>query len=187
MKTKNLISLVLALVLLCGMMASCSKETESGLSIPSYMQSIASEMGDYELIVPSEWLVETTQGMTSAYAEDQVRSNITVCANELSTDITTVEAYWDYFSAQFSAVFTDFTLLEAEPAKITIGSEHQGHSVEGLQYHYTATVGDVKYRWLQTVCLHKGTIYIITFTTTVDMYEEREEELVEIFRYFYFS
>ncbi len=187
MKTKKLISLLLILILLCGMLASCSKETESGLSIPSNMQSIVSEAGDYELIVPSEWLVETTQGMTSAYVEDQARSNITVCANELSADIASVEAYWDYFSAQFSAVFSDFTMLEAEPAHISIGSAHEGHTVDGLQYSYTATVGDVKYRWLQTVCLYKGTIYIITFTTTVDMYEEREEDLVEIFRYFYFS
>ena len=93
MKLTKLLSLILACILLSLSVISCAPSvTEAGIAIPSGMQAIAGEAGDYDLIVPASWLVETTVGMTSTYAEDAARSSVTVTANELTAEITSLEA-----------------------------------------------------------------------------------------------
>ena len=67
MKLTKLLSLILACILLSLSVISCSPSvTEAGIAIPSDMQAIAGEAGDYDLIVCSvfeapEWAVNTAK------------------------------------------------------------------------------------------------------------------------------
>ena len=189
MKLTRLLSLILTCILLSLSVISCSPSvTEAGIAIPSDMQAIAGEAGDYDLVVPSSWLVETTVGMTSAYAEDAARSGVTVAANELTADITSIEAYWAMFEEEFKATFADFALLDAEPSDVVVGSAYEDTSrhTDALKYRYTATVGGVQYQWMQVLCLRGATMYIITYTSTAESYESNLEDVNEILSYLYF-
>ena len=189
MKLTRLLSLILTCILLSLSVISCSPSvTEAGIAIPSDMQAIAGEAGDYDLVVPSDWLVETTVGMTSAYAEDAARSGVTVAANELTADITSIEAYWAMFEEEFKATFADFALLDAEPSDVVVGAAYEDTSrhTNALKYRYTATVGGVQYQWMQVLCLRGATMYIITYTSTAESYESNLEDVNEILAYLYF-
>ena len=186
----KLLSLLLSVTLLCTLcasLASCGgSTTENGVTVPNGMQAIASEAADYDLIVPSEWLVDTTVGMTSAYMEDRTRSSISVCANEISGKITSADAYWELFSEQFTSTFADFTMLDSEPVSVTVGSAYENNSVEGLKYRYTATVGDTKYQWMQILFIRNATMYIMTYTATADVYESHLDDVNDVIAYFSF-
>jgi len=189
MKSRNLLAGVLACLLLCLTFASCTASvTESGIAIPSGMQAIAGEAGDYDLIVPSDWLVETTVGMTSAYAEDAARSNLTVCANELSADIASAEEYWEMFAEEFAATFADFAMVDPEPSDVVVGAAYEDTTrhTDGLKYRYTATVSGVQYQWMQVLCIRGATLYIITYTSTVEAYENNLEDVNSILANLYF-
>ena len=189
MKLTKLLSLILACILLSLSVISCSPSvTEAGIAIPSDMQAIAGEAGDYDLIVPNEWLVETTVGMTSAYVEDTARSSVTVTANELTAELTSIEAYWDMFAEEFAATFADFAMVDAEPSDVVVGSAYEDTTrhTEALKYRYTATVGGVKYQWMQVLCLRGATMYIITYTSTAESYESNLEDVNAILSHLYF-
>ena len=155
--------------------SSCGK-TEDGVSVPSGMQAIPSEAGDYYLMVPAAWVVDTTKGMTGAYAEDAARSSVTVCANELTRDIVTIDEYWESFSAQFAATFPDFALLDPEPTDVTL----EKAEVTGRKYRYTATVGEVKYQWMQVLFIRNATLYIFTYTSTAEGYDANLDDVNKI-------
>lgn len=189
MKLTKILSLLLTCVMISMSVLSCSPSvTEAGIAIPSGMQAIAGEAGDYDLIVPSEWLVETTVGMTSAYVEDAARSSVTVTANELTADITSIEAYWEMFAEEFAATFADFAMVDAEPSDVVVGSAYEDTTrhTDGLKYRYTATVGGIKYQWMQVLCLRGATMYIITYTSTAESYESNLEDVGEILANLYF-
>ena len=189
MKLTRLLSLVLTCILLSLSVISCSPSvTEAGIAIPSDMQAIAGEAADYDLVVPASWLVETTVGMTSAYAEDAARSSVTVTANELAADITSIEAYWAMFEEEFKATFADFALLDAEPSDVVVGAAYEDTTrhTDALKYRYTATIGGVQYQWMQVLCLRGATMYIITYTSTAESYESNLEDVNEILSYLYF-
>lgn len=189
MKLTKILSLLLTCVMISMSVIACSPSvTEAGIAIPSGMQAIAGEAGDYDLIVPSEWLVETTVGMTSAYVEDAARSSVTVTANELTADITSIEAYWEMFAEEFAATFADFAMVDAEPSDVVVGSAYEDTTrhTDGLKYRYTATVGGVKYQWMQVLCLRGATMYIITYTSTAESYESNLEDVSEILANLYF-
>ena len=187
-KSTRLLTLLLTITMLCSLcFSSCGgNETETGVAIPNDMSAVVSEAKDYDFVYPSDWLVETTVGMTSVYAEDNAQSNVTVCANEITGEITSIEGYWEMFSEQFSATFADFAMIDAEPADVVIGSayEEDGNTTEGLKYRYTATVGDVKYQWMQVLFVRGATLYILTYTSTVDAYEENLDDVNDIIAYF---
>ena len=189
MKLTKLLSLILICAITALFCASCSPSvTEAGVAIPNDMHAIAGEAGDYDLVVPSDWLVETTVGMTSAYAEDTARSSVTVTANELTAEITSIEAYWDMFAEEFAATFTDFAMIDAEPSDVVVGSAYEDTSrhTDALKYRYTATVGGVQYQWMQVLCLRGATMYIITYTSTAEGYESNLEDVSDILSYLYF-
>ncbi len=189
MKLTKLLSLLLACMMLSLSVISCSPSvTEAGIAIPNDMQAIAGEAGDYDLVVPSNWLVETTVGMTSAYVEDAARSSVTVTANELTAELTSIEAYWDMFAEEFAATFADFAMVDAEPSDVVVGSAYEDTTrhTDALKYRYTATVGGVKYQWMQVLCLRGATMYIITYTSTAESYESNLEDVNEILSHLYF-
>ena len=184
MKLKKLTAVSFALILCLGALASCGGKTEDGVKIPSGMQAIASEMRDYYLMVPKDWAVDTTKGMTSAYAEDAAHSSVTVCANALTSATPDIEAYWASFTDEFEATFDDFTLLDKEPTDVTFGANEE--KIEGKKYRYTATVGGVGYQWMQVLFVHDGNLFVFTYTSTQDAYEDTLDEVEEILANFTF-
>ncbi len=186
MKATKFLSLMLALLLLVSALTACAKKTDDGVPVPSGMQAIASEGEDYYLMVPDHWLTDTTTGMTSAYVEDVARSSVSVCANELTRDVTSIEGYWDMFSSQFSETFADFTMLGEEPMDVKVGADTEAGATEGKKYRYTATVAGVKYRWMQVLFIRGTVLYIFTYTSTADGYEANLEDVDKILAHFTF-
>lgn len=183
---RNLALLLAALLCTACLLASCGEKTEDGITVPNGMQAIASEAGDYYLMVPASWVFDTVRGMTSAYCEDKAHSSVTVCANELSRDISTIEAYWDSFKEQFAATFADFAMLDELPTDVTISSDTTGDVIEGKKYRYTATVSGVQYQWMQVLFIRNATLYIFTYTSTAEDYESHLDDVNKVLSNFTF-
>ncbi len=177
MNIQKHIAIFFALVFSLVLLASCGAKTEDGITVPSGMQAIASEAGDYYLMVPTTWVADTTKGMTSAYAEDAAHSSVTVCANALTSDTPDIASYWDSFAEEFKATFDDITVLDKEPSDVTFGADG---TLTGKKYRYTATVGDVKYQWMQVLFVREENLFIFTYTSTSEAYESALDDVNEI-------
>ena len=93
-----------------------------------------------------------------------------------SEGITTPEEYWDYYSAQFSAAFGNMTYE-------TKGENTIVSSIKSRKYVYTATVTGVEYKFLQTVTIKNGTVYIFTYTAKAGEYDSHLSDIDSIIGY----
>lgn len=179
-------ALVLAVLLI--ILSGCGAKTVDGVTVPAGMRLIVSEANDYNLIVPDSWLTDTTVGMTCAYAEDAAHSSVTVCANELTGfSADTIAEYWNGFSEQFRATFPDFSMVDPEPSDVTVGkAADPDNTVEGQKYRYTATVGGTQYQWMQVLFIRNATIYVLTYTSTAEAYENHLDDVNNIIANFSF-
>ena len=185
--TIRLTACVLLFVFMSCALLSCGAKVVDGVTVPAGMRMIVSESKDYNLIVPDNWLTDTTVGMTSAYCEDAARSSVSVTANELSgLETTTIEDYWNGFSEQFLAAFPDFEMVDKEPSDVTVGAANEGSETKGVKYRYTATVGDTKYQWMQVLFIRNATIYIMTYTSTAEAYDSHLDDVNNIIAHFSF-
>ena len=181
-------ALFLVLLLLLSVLTGCGAKTVDGVTVPSGMRLIVSEADDYNLIVPDTWLTETTVGMTSAYAEDAAHSSVSVLANEVTgLSGTTLNEYYDNAVAQLGAAFPDFALTYAEPSDVKVGfAADPDNYIDGMKYTYSATVGGVQYQWMQVLFIRNATIYIMTYTSTAEAYDDHLEDVSNIIAYFSF-
>ena len=120
---KKLIALALIVALLlsltaCG--AGGGTADGIGVTVPEGLK-IAEEGDGYTLIVPEEWVVDTSTGITTAYVSAVDPSNITLV--RIKTD-TAPEDYFAASEARLATLFEGYTLLaDASTNNTTFGGK----------------------------------------------------------------
>lgn len=56
-----------------------------------------------------------------------------------------------------------------------------------MQYIYTGTLSDLTYKIMQLVAIKDNTLYIFTYTATVDKYDTHIEDVIAMLDYFCFK
>lgn len=175
MKTKT-ISLMLAFLMLAALFVSCSGSQSDA---PAGMKSVSAdnEVANYDLYVPEEWTASISTGAVGAYCSNTDTTNVTVMAWNVDSS-ETLDTWWEKYRSDFDLVFDDFSLTSEEAT--TLGG------VAAKKYVYTAKLGEYEYTYVQCACLHWGMVYIMTFTTTPDLYESHTEDIANIITNFKF-
>lgn len=176
MKITKFVSLLAASLLAASIFTSCGKEATELMGF----KEISADGHSYDLFVPDEWIVNTSTGITSAYAAPDDRSNISVTSFVASKDFSSIDALWESTEPSLKALYPDLeyvcngveTTLDGAPAK---------------EYIFTGTVNEVKYTVRQIVALYKGDFYMFTYTAIPDKYEEHTEDIAAILDYFTFN
>lgn len=105
----------LALILLAALLLSLTAcgagggTGDGGVTVPEGLK-IAEEGDGYTFIVPEEWVVDATTGITTAYVSPVDTSNITLV--RVKTD-DTPEAYFAASEERLASLFEGYTLLDA--------------------------------------------------------------------------
>ena len=166
----------------CLSFAACGKNSD--IDVPMGFQLASDpEVPDYVALVPSDWTVEESTGTTTAYYKDSM-SNVVLATfsasfNVLESAEVTIDSYFENYMAEFEQVFTDYE--EVETSTTTLGGE------AAKQYIYSATFGDVEYKFWQILCIHDGRIYTLTYSSTSEYFEKYAEDMDAIIDYFYFT
>jgi len=205
MKFKS--SFLLLLVCLSLILSACS-DPNAGW-VPAGMKLASTEAVDYTMYVPESWTVDVSTGIVSAYVSVSDRSNVTMTAFNLGSDdlYISLDEYWERYQGDLIATFPDICYTEAEvisPAETTADGEtipaetaapeHPGYPISTVmdntaanKYYYTATVTGVTYKFMQLVSIRAGIAYVMTYTSTPDMFDEHIEEIDKIIEYFKFE
>lgn len=195
------ISILIATVLLLA--SSCGKDAY----VPVGFQRLSPDNADYRFYVPDSWTKVNDGTVCGAYVSDSDRSSVTFTGFEInkavffaeigsSSDtssetsavsgnaatetgekkLVTAEDYWEYYENEFTGTI-------GTPEYIEKGTNLLISGMESKRYDYKATVSGIVYRFTQTVTVVNGTVYIMTFTTTPELFEDHSETVDSIIGY----
>lgn len=177
MKIKYLAALlVLAVMLLSG----CANNTTDA-AVPDGMKLFSNEHTDYTAYIPSLWEQDVSTAFLSARVPTS-NSNISITTITLGAeDPKTLEDYWKKYEEEFKSTLGDMEYIGKHPQTFKLSGE------DAHKYVYTATVTGEEYQFMQVVCIRNNNAYVITFTSTVEDYEEYAEDVDQIISNFSFN
>ena len=181
MKTKRIISLVLALVMLLSLCACASQEGPEGVEIPSGFLMAENEKTDYYFFYPSTWILDRNDaGMTSAYVSENDFSNISVTTFTASVEYPTLLDYAEkYYFAKFEDNFNNLKVEKNQDGSLK-RSSLKVDGCEALAVNYTATFSGENYGFRVWFISRGGYIYTVLYTAKEALYEAHIEEATAI-------
>lgn len=176
MRLKALLITILAAMLL---LSGCA---QSNGDAPAGMKLFSNEYVEYTAYVPESWIMSEPTATPYAYVSSTDASSVSIVASDLTADQMelTLDELWDGYVEDFEANMPDMKYVGEHPIKTTLDN------VKANQYVYTATVAGIEYKYQQTLCVEGGTIYIITYTSTPELYDENIANVENILKTFKF-
>ncbi len=176
MKFGKLVCVVLALAtVLC--VAGCSGKKDA--DAPDGMILASSDEADYLFYVPDKWHVDESTLFTSAYYSTGDPTSISVSAYGLKNNGSTVNDWWAGFQEEFSFVYSDVEISDAEDA--SLGSQ------DAVRYSVKASLAGAEYNFVFVAAIYKGYVYYLTYTSTPEFNENHTEELEQVIKNFSFK
>lgn len=167
-KTVKIILGILASLMLLISFAACSQS-----DVPEGYQLVACEGDEFRLYVPTQWIVNTTSGTTSAYytsdAEIAVTVNKTDDANGLS-----LEEYWEKCDGQYKAELDGYS-YDGNLKKVVLGGK-SGHrrvfSAKVTKFSEIENKNVTKeYKFLQVMAQNNADTYVLTYYAPSDTFD----------------
>ena len=161
MKIKRILCLLLIVVALLAL-SSCSGKTDvpNGMKLASNTSVV-----DYSLFVPESWIIDASDGKTMAHVSENDRSSVSVAQWNLTSDISSVDKWWDNYKEQIGEVFTEMTVI-TEGEKLVVDGK------AASKYVYSAKLGESKYPFMVVATIRNGSIYVITYTSMGEIDDE---------------
>lgn len=173
-KNVKIIAALLTCLILITALAACSDS-----EVPDGYQLIACEGDEFRLYVPTDWVDNTSSGVTCAYYSSDADISVSATvAGDASAD-TALDDYWALCNARYEAEYEEYTLIPEESGQTVLGAK------DARRYVFTAklTTYDEKsgesifgtYKLIQVFAKNNGKIYILTFIAPQDRYDGFKE------------
>jgi hypothetical protein len=175
--TRKFIAAALAAVFVLTF-SSCSTDINSW--VPAGMKEISQDIVDYNLFIPTDWTSDQSSGVVTAYVSSSDRSSISMISFDLDNPNQTLSDFWNERKEGFTSFFTDMS-YETEGEAMLLGG------IAANKYVYTANASGLAYKFMQIICINKGTVYIFTYSATSDKYETHLQEAQNIIEHFSFK
>ena len=158
---------VLAALIAVTALASCGKKVEhAGYKLA------AGEADDFDFYVPQSWTVSMTEGTVAAYCSAADPSSISLMPGELEHADSTPDDWWATYESEFSAVYDDYNLIETKDDSLG--------GTAAKTYVFSGKLLDTEYHFEITAAVRSGRIYMLTFTSTPDNYENHADTLADV-------
>ncbi len=139
------------------------------------------------LYVPSAWSVETSTGVPTAYVSSNDRTTVTLTT--VTSEANGGLGAKDYFESYieiFKSSIPEFKFVK-EKEEDKNYTNRLIANVGAYVYTYSGKVAGLDYKFRQALLNDdKGTIYIITYSATSELFDRHTEELNEIYDNFRF-
>ncbi len=168
-KSIKVICTALIAVMLVASFTSCSKS-----DIPDGYQLIACEGDEFRLYVPTQWIANTTGGVTSAYYTSDALVSVSAYKADDAKGLT-LDEYWNICDEKYRAELDGYK-LDGEPQRINLGGK------AGKQYIFSANITKysesekknvtVAYKFLQAMAQNDGNTFIIIYQSPEDSFND---------------
>ena len=173
---KRFISAIVVLLLICTALTACKKagDAPEGMMLASH-----EDKANYFFYVPDDWIIDLQTGATTVHVSSKDLSSVSVTTWLLEHTDDTVDTWYENQREGLNAGFTDFT--EESVRETTVDG------VYAKEYTYTAKLGggeERKYR--QVAAIKSGTVYVISYSTTPELFDEHNSDVDDIIEEFRF-
>lgn len=173
---KKIIAIMLAALMLVGSLASCAQQSSD---VPDGMKLLESDVVDYNLYIPQNWVQDISTGVVTAYYSETDMSNITMMAFTLDELTVTADDYWETNKADFETTFSDMEIISSSTTILG--------GVAANKYVYTASVTGSKYEFMQVICVYAATAYVFTYTAFEDKFDSHYDDVELMLQNFEFK
>lgn len=175
---KKVLPLILILSFCLISLAGCTPDTsEAGKDEFVY------NSGGFTLYVPESWTVTLSTDCTVANAPDGTTVSVTPFSMS-DAYYQTVSTAWEKIKSNFDTFFAgNYSIVDEENTdfEVIVDGYNAG------EYIYTGTVADVSMKYKTVLTIYNTYLYIITFSTTPELYDSHEEDYTNIIKYFKFA
>lgn len=177
---KKIISLFLVIITVFALV-SCGDTSD----VPDGMQLVDNDKKTYTLYVPEAWVVDVTDGISTAYAND--KSNISLMTMQWSSSqYKSLEAYCEQYYKNLADTMQNVSDIEKYTENQTFGA----NSLPALKYVYTIgpdteegenSSAVMKYKFMQVFSYDSsGQVYIFTYTALESNYDSHIKSVQQI-------
>jgi hypothetical protein len=161
---------------------SCGEKSE----VPDGMKLLENDKKTYKLYVPEAWVIDVTDGISSAYAND--KSNISLMTMQWSSaEYKSLEEYCKQYYKNLAATMQNVSAIEEYTEKQTFGKD----ALPALKYVYTigpekeegaeSSAETRRYKFMQIFSYDSsGQVYIFTYTALEENYESHIKSVQQI-------
>lgn len=145
---------------------------------------VESVNGDYSFDYPSGWGVIRRDGMI-AVAPQNGHASVTVTAFTLPSDKSSYGAYdyWKEYSEELASVLPGFKMTKEHEKE----DEPKLGGVVAARKEYSAEIDGVEYKYIQIICINKGYVYSLLFTSDAAEYGEYSPAVESVIASFEFD
>lgn len=173
---KRIIALFTALLLITVALTSCKKagDAPDGMKLASH-----EDKANYFLYVPDDWTIDLQTGATTVHVSSQDLSSVSVTTWLLEHTDDTVDTWYESQRDVLNMGFTDFA--EESVRETTVDG------VYAKEYTYTAKLGGNERKYRQVAAVKSGTVYVISYSTTPELFDEHSSDFDDILTEFRFK
>ncbi len=161
-------SIIVAIFLILAiMLCSCGDE-----SVPAGMKALeSSDKLNYNFYIPKAWTQDLSTGVVCAYYSTGDTSNVSITTYNIDDYAKTLGEYVEEYKTGLSDNLKELTVSEGYPANTTLGG------VAASKLEYTASFSGTQYKYMQILCINKGSMYVFTYTSNAEKYDSHLEEV----------
>ncbi|WP_372633935.1 PsbP-related protein [Cohnella sp.] len=158
--------------------SASAEASEPAQAVPAGYKLFEDKVHGTTIQYPEDWtLQEGVIGIAVFLAppedaNDPFSENINFIVEDLGGQSVSAKDYLELTKQQLGQLIQDFTLVDEE-----VDTEEGS---DAAYMAYTGKQGDLELTWMQTVEIHEGKAYIITFTATRDSFDKYIEQVAEI-------
>ncbi len=171
-KSIKIICMLLLSVMLAVAFTACSED-----EVPDGYQLVACEGDKFRLYVPTQWIVNTSGGVTSAYYTSDAEISVGVYVADDAGDLD-IDEYWAVCNEKYKSKLDGY-VYEGKSEKIILGGKPaQKYIFAAKKIVYDENKKDnvsTDYKFLQVISQNNGETYILIYSAPADVFEDHLE------------
>ena len=186
------------LLCLCTLLSMTACGTDQGVEIPDGMHIASAAGADYYLFVPTTWNLNTHYGVSGAYFDLNLPSNVSVQRYEQTNEIKaamqaagledSASARIDWYEVNYCRPILADLAFDQSLTNEDVGSPNTTlGGANAMQYHHKAIMNGKSVRIHQVIAERKDAFYVFTFVGAESVYDMLWSDVQSMVKAFCFS
>ena len=172
MKTIKTISALILCFIMILPLVSCSKT-----DVPDGYQLVACEGDQFRLYVPTQWVPNSSSGVTGAFYSSVDVASVAVYVADDAGELS-VSEYWTLCNDKYAKELKEYTPSDKTEKIVLGGQAAEKHVFTAKKTVYNETEKKnitATYKFMQVMARYKGEMYVLLYTATEENYDKHLE------------
>ena len=141
------------------------KKISDKVEAPEGMKLISTDKRPYRFFVPNSWTMDGRSSLSAAYYSEDDKSNVSLQAHMSTGDAPDLQSFFETTEIKYKNIYGENYTLVSKNDSVKMGEYN------AISYVFTVKSGDAEYKLMQTVCAKGEMYYILTYTSTTELFD----------------